>query len=202
MNPLSISIYTKIPKIFILTKIPNYSNIDYICMDKNHRKMRRIIAFAASLVLSAGLLTAAFAMTGEVPEWVWLLKYAGTAAVTVTMLTVFLFLAPSVGKDWVKVLLTGTPSDLFMHLLTPAAALVSFCVFENRGMSFMQALWGMLPVLLYGILYIRKILYAPAEKRWEDFYGFNRGGKMAVSAAGMLAGTFIICMVLMGLQNL
>ena len=28
-------------------------------MDKNHRKMRRIIAFAASLVLSAGLLTAA-----------------------------------------------------------------------------------------------------------------------------------------------
>lgn len=154
------------------------------------------------LCAAACLLTAAFAMTGEVPEWVWLLKYAGTAAVTVTMLTVFLFLAPSVGKDWVKVLLTGTPSDLFMHLLTPAAALVSFCVFEKRGMSFMQALWGMLPVLLYGILYIRKILYAPAEKRWEDFYGFNRGGKMAVSAAGMLAGTFIICMALMGLQNL
>ena len=102
------------------------------------------------LCAAACLLTAAFAMTGEVPEWVWLLKYAGTAAVTVTMLTVFLFLAPSVGKDWVKVLLTGTPSDLFMHLLTPAAALVSFCV----------------------------------------------------SAAGMLAGTFIICMALMGLQNL
>ena len=46
-------------------------------------------------------------MTGEVPEWVWLLKYAGTAAVTVTMLTVFLFLAPSVGEGWVKTLLTG-----------------------------------------------------------------------------------------------
>ena len=154
------------------------------------------------LCAAACLLTAAFAMTGEVPEWVWLLKYAGTAAVTVTMLTVFLFLAPAVGENWVKVLLTGSPSDLFMHVLTPAAALVSFCVFEKRGMSFGQALWGMLPVLLYGILYIRKILYAPAEKRWDDFYGFNRGGKMAVSAAGMLAGTFVICMALMVLQNL
>ena len=40
------------------------------------------------LCAAACLLTAAFAMTGEVPEWVWLLKYAGTAAVTVTMLTV------------------------------------------------------------------------------------------------------------------
>ena len=154
------------------------------------------------LCAAACLLTAAFAMAGEVPEWVWLLKYAGTTAVTVTMLTVFLFLAPAVGENWVKVLLTGSPSDLFMHVLTPAAALVSFCVFEKRGMSFGQALWGMLPVLLYGILYIRKILYAPAEKRWDDFYGFNRGGKMAVSAAGMLAGTFVICMTLMVLQNL
>ena len=43
----------------------------------------------------------------------WLLKYIGTAAVTVTMLTVFLFLAPSVGKDWASVLLKK--SDLFMH---------------------------------------------------------------------------------------
>ena len=154
------------------------------------------------LCAAACLLTAVFAMTGEIPEWVWLLKYAGTAAVTVTMLTVFLFLAPAVGENWVKVLLTGSPSDLFMHVLTPVAALVSFCVFEKRGMSFGQALWGMLPVFLYGILYIRKILYVPAEKRWEDFYGFNRGGKMAVSAAGMLAGTFVICMALMALQNL
>ena len=154
------------------------------------------------LCAAACLLTAVCEMTGEVPEWAWLLKYAGTAAVTVTMLTVFLFLAPMVGENWVKVLLTGTPSDLFMHLITPVAALVSFCVFEKRGMSFMQALWGILPVLLYGILYIRKILYAPAEKRWDDFYGFNRGGKMAVSAAGMLAGTFVICMAMMVLQNL
>ena len=42
--------------------------------------------------------------------WVWTLKYIGTVAVTVTMLTVFLFLGPNLGY---KKLLTGT--DLFIQ---------------------------------------------------------------------------------------
>lgn len=151
---------------------------------------------------AACLLTAASSLAGEIPEWIWLLKYAGTAAVTVTMLTVFLFLAPSIGKGWVEKLLTGTAADLFMHLLTPSAALLSFCVLEKRGLSFGKALLGMLPVLLYGILYFYKIKFAPAEKRWKDFYGFDRDGKWILSAVGMLLGTFLVCMVLLALQNL
>ena len=131
---------------------------------------------------------------------VWLLKYAGTAAVTVTMLTVFLFLAPNVGKDWVSVLLKK--SDLFMHLITPLLALASFCFLEKRGMSFGTALLGMLPVALYGPWYLYKILYAPAEKRWDDFYGFNKGGKWPISFVMMAIGTFLISMGLMALQNL
>ena len=103
----------------------------------------------------SALLMAVFALAGNVPEWVWLLKYIGTAAVTVTMLTVFFFLAPSIasiGKNWVEILLTG--SDIFMHLLTPLMALVSFCVFERRGMTFPQCLLGVLLVVLYGPLYL------------------------------------------------
>ena len=153
------------------------------------------------LVAAASLLTAlALSSEGTIPRWIWTLKYIGTAAVTVTMLTVFLFLAPSIGKDWVKYLLTG--SDIFMHLLTPLLALFTFCVFERQGMTFLQSLWGMLPVLLYGPLYLYKILFAPPEKRWEDFYGFNRGGKWPAAMAGMLAGTFLMCLGIMALQNL
>ena len=152
------------------------------------------------LCAAAALLTALFRLTGNLPEWVWLLKYIGTAAVTVTMLTVFFFLAPSVGKDWVNVLLKG--GDLFMHLLTPLLALFTFCVQEKQGMTFAQSLTGMLPVVLYGPLYLYKILYAPAEKRWDDFYGFNKGGKWPVSFAAMVAGTFLVCLGLMALQNL
>lgn len=150
----------------------------------------------------ACLLTAVFDITGDIPEWVWMLKYTGTAAVTVTMLTVFLFLAPVVGRGWVKRLLTGSVSDLFMHLLTPVAALVSFLVFEKRGMTFFEALTGMIPVILYGILYLYKTQYAAEEKRWEDFYAFNRNGKLTVSCMGMVTGTFLICMALMTMQNI
>ena len=69
-------------------------------------------------------------------------------------------------------------------------------------MTFRQALAGLLPVALYGPLYLYKILFAPPEKRWEDFYGFNKTGKWPVSFAAMLAGTFLICMGIMALQNL
>ena len=151
----------------------------------------------------SALLMAVFTLTGNVPEWVWLLKYIGTAAVTVTMLTVFFFLAPSIasiGKNWVEILLTG--SDIFMHLLTPLMALVSFCVFEKRGMTFPQCLLGVLPVVLYGPLYLYKILYAPEEKRWDDFYGFNRNGKWKIAFCALLLGTVAICFVLMVIQNI
>ena len=153
------------------------------------------------LVAAASLLTALpLSSEGTIPRWIWTLKYIGTAAVTVTMLTVFLFLAPSIGKDWVKYLLTG--SDIFMHLLTPLLALFTFCVFERQGMTFCESLWGMLPVLLYGPLYLYKILFAPPEKRWDDFYGFNKQGKWPVAFAAMVAGTFAICMALMAVQNI
>ena len=151
---------------------------------------------------AACLAEAVSALCGDIPEWIWMLKYIGTAAVTVTMLTVFLFLAPGIGKGWAGILLTHTVSDFFMHLLTPLAALFSFCLLEKRGMSFVQALAGMLPVILYGILYIYKTQFAPEGKRWEDFYGFNRNGRMLISALGMTAGTFSVCMMLMAFQNL
>ena len=152
------------------------------------------------LCAAASLAMAAASFSGDAPEWVWILKYTGTAAVTVTMLTVLFFLAPSVGKNWIQVLLKGR--DLVLHLLTPLAALVSFCFLEKRGMRFDQSLWGLLPIVLYGPLYLYKIRFAPPEKRWEDFYGFNKHGKWPVSYACMLAGTFLICMALMALQNM
>ena len=126
----------------------------------------------------------------------WMLKYVGTAAVTVTLLTVFLFLGPTMGY---RNLLKG--GDLFMHLLTPLAAIVSFGFLERRGMRFPQTLAGMLPVVLYGLWYLYKTVYAPEDRRWEDFYGFNRGGKWPVAFAAMMAGALAVCLALTALQN-
>ena len=154
-----------------------------------------------TLCAVVSLITAVTALAGGIPQWAWTLKYIGTAAVTVTMLTVIFFLAPSIGKDWYDVLLKGA-SNLFMHLLTPLMALVSFCLLEKRGMSFPQCLWGLLPVVLYGPLYLYKIAFAPEEKRWKDFYGFNKNGNWKISFAAMVFGTFLICLGIMALQNI
>ena len=112
------------------------------------------------------------------------------------MLTVFLFLGPNMGY---KKLLTGT--DLYMHLVTPLLAILTFFCFEKREMSFQTALLGVLPVLLYGILYLYKVIYAPENRRWDDFYGFNMGGRWPISFAAMLMGGLAISMLFLFLQN-
>ena len=151
------------------------------------------------LCAAAALLTAAAGLSGSIPRWVWTLKYIGTAAVTVTLLTVFLFLWPSLGKGGLKQLMAG--SQLFMHLITPLLAVCSFCVLEKQGMSFVQSLWGLVPIALYGPLYLYKILYAPEGKRWEDFYGFNKRGKWPAAFGLMAAGTLVLCVLFMLAQN-
>ena len=127
------------------------------------------------------------------------MKYVGTSAVSVTMLTVLLFLGPTMGGY--EGLLKKFP-DFCMHLATPLLAIFSFGFLERRGMSFKTALLGMLPVALYGAWYLYKTIYAPQDKRWDDFYGFNRGGKWPIAFAAMMLGGFAVCMGLMALQNL
>ena len=45
------------------------------------------------------------------------------------------------------------------------------------------------------MLYLWKVVYCPEEKRWEDFYGFNKDGKWPVSYGIMIAGTLVICLL-------
>ena len=179
-----------------------YLKVHKTMPEKFRQAFRYFTCLSNILCAAACLLTAVFSAAGEIPGWVWLLKFIGTAAVTLTMMTVFLFMAPSIGKGWAKELLTGQPSDFFMHLVNPILALVSFCVFEKRGMTFLQALPGVIPIILYGILYAYKVLHAPEGKRWSDFYGLARGGKIAVSLAGLVLGGFVVSMGLMLLQNI
>ena len=130
-------------------------------------------------------------------SWAYYLKIVGTAGVTVTMLTVFLFLSKIYGFG---PLLKGT--DLFMHLLTPLMAIVSLCVFERRGISLGASFIGMIPVVLYAPNYLYRILFAPEEKRWEDFYCFNNGGKWKLSYAMMHLGNALICIAFYYVLNI
>ena len=121
----------------------------------------------------------------------FLLKYLGTVSVTVTLLTVFLFLGPSQGGY--GDLLHG--ENLYMHLIGPLLAILSFCLIEKQRMLLSTALTGVVPVLLYGAVYLYKVVFAPEERRWEDFYGFNKGGKWLISLSAMIVGTLVVCVV-------
>ena len=57
----------------------------------------------------------------------------------------------------------------------------------------LRSLLGLLPVLLYGLLYLNKVV---SRKEWDDFYGFNRDGKWPLSFAAMLIGTALLCLLL------
>lgn len=129
---------------------------------------------------------------GSMPYGIWLLKYIGTASVTVTFLTVMVFLGPTLGyKDQLK------SWGLFLHLIGPLLAVISFCFLERAyPLSFSLSLLGILPVALYGVLYLYKVVLSPEEHRWEDFYGFNKNGNWKISFSAMVVGAFLVCVIL------
>ena len=87
--------------------------------------------------------------------------------------------------------------DLYLHLIGPVLAVVSFCFLERiYPLSFSASLIGLIPVALYGLFYLYKVVLCPEGQRWEDFYGFNKTGKWPISFAAMLLGAFVICLLL------
>ena len=165
----------------------------------NGRRPLKYFTFLSNVLCAVGALLIIFFPT-VYP--IWILKYMGTAAVTVTMVTVLVFLGPALGF---KRVLTGR--DFWLHLVNPILAIVSFTVCERTTLTAWNkimphnvfgvpaALWGMLPVVLYGLLYGYKVMLAPEGKRWDDLYGFNKGGKWYISVVLMLLGTAVICAV-------
>lgn len=158
----------------------------------------RFFTILSNLFCALASLALALALPGGVPRWIWLWKYIATAAVTVTLMTVLLFLGPTVGY---KLLLSGR--DFYLHLIGPLLAIVSFCFCERLyPLSLPLALTGLIPVVLYGAFYLYKVVICPEGKRWDDFYGFNKNGAWPLSFAAMLLGTALICLALRALYAL
>ncbi|MCQ2582841.1 MAG: hypothetical protein MJ160_02940 [Treponema sp.] len=131
------------------------------------------------LVAVASLLCAIFLFKKtEIPQWVMVLKFAGTISVTVTFLTVLLFLAP------MGVLKTGHFETVFLyfagnafllHFSTPVLSIISTTILEKEyPISKKQSLCGVLPTLVYAVIYLFMVVIF---HKWEDFYGFTFGGR-------------------------
>ena len=130
---------------------------------------------------------------GAMPAWAVVLKYVGTVAVTVTICTVFLYLLPATRS--LEGLLNTWPETI-MHLITPVLAILSFLCFEKGDMTAWAIPLGVLPVLLYGWLYLDRVVVVRA---WPDFYGFNKNNKWKLSFSLMAAGTIVVAVLLWAL---
>ena len=126
---------------------------------------------------------------GVLPAWAATLKYMGTVSVTLTFLVVLLFLWPSLGS--IQGLWDGP--ELFLHLVTPLLAVLSFLFYEKQGLSAWIIPLGLLPVLLYGWLYLDRVV---VTKTWRDMYGFNKNGRWKLSFSLLVLGTVAIAVLL------
>ena len=150
--------------------------------------LRFFTALSNLFCAAAALAVVICRLCGTLPPSVSILKFIGTAAVTVTLITVFVFLGPNLGY-WF--LLKGP--DFFLHLACPVLAIISCCLWDKTGLDLYAVILGALPVILYGILYLYKVVL---KKSWDDFYGFNRHGKWPLSYIIMVAGAFLISWIL------
>lgn len=129
---------------------------------------------------------------GEIPRWVYVLKFTSAVSLSVTLVTVCVFLAPRAGFG---VMFSGR--NLYLHAAGPVMAWTAFCLFE-KGTRLSGAMWmyGVLPTLLYGLIYAYMVLIRTEDRGgWPDFYGFNRGVRWYVSFAAMIAGCVLLCLL-------
>lgn len=159
----------------------------------------RFFTILSNLLCALSALLIVFSLAaGGVPRWIWVMKYICTAAVTVTFLTVMVFLGPTAGY---KAMLSSW--NLYLHLVGPLLAIFSFCFTERfYPLPLPLSLCGVLPVIAYGAVYLYKVVLCPEGGRWDDFYGFNKSGKWPVSFAAMVVGGVLICLVLRMLYSI
>ena len=173
---------------------------------EDRKQVFRYFTVLSNLLCAAASAAEAIArMTGGASLGICLLKFTSTCAVTVTLLTVVFFLAPRLGG--LLEMIRGI--NFFLHLLCPLIAILTWLVWDKvlpgggragfSTLGFMPALLGVLPVLLYGALYMYKVLSAPEGRRWDDFYTFNRGGRWKISYAVMVLAALVIGVVLWGI---
>ena len=97
-------------------------------------------------------------------------RFMATVSVSLTFFTVLLFLGPVFGFDGMY-----DGANFWLHLIVPVLAMVDFCAVDrNEKVQFKDTLFAILPILLYGFLYVGNIVVNGIGKGTDtnDWYGF------------------------------
>ena len=137
----------------------------------------------------------------EFPKWAYTVKYVAVCATSLTMFTVVLFLSPLmvyIGRSYFDLFKNNS---LFLHLISPLFALISFIFFERiEKLEFKRTFLGVVPTVLYSIFYvIMVVIIGEANGGLPDFYGLTFGGRkwmIVISGSVMLLGSYLISYLL------
>lgn len=115
----------------------------------------------------------AFAKSEKSRKFVDGLKYAACVCVALTFLTVIIFLGPMFGYDHMF-----TDANLWFHLVIPLLSIAEFVFFNQRRVGFRENLVTVVPMLLYGTVYLVNILIngIGESPNANDLYGFATWG--------------------------
>ena len=160
-------------------------SLKYFTLDSN------LLAAAASLI---AVYFQVF-RKGTMPVWASSLKLAGTVSVSVTLLTVIVYLGPRFGY---KAMLAGV--NLHLHLTVPVLAILIFCILEgSHSLSFGHTFLAVIPVLIYAAFYLGNILIngpgsGPNTNDWYGllFMGLSRAPLIIAIFASAAWGLAII----------
>ena len=109
----------------------------------------------------------------EIPKYIYILKMVGVSAVTLTFIVTLCFLSPMYGFYAMY-----NNSNLFFHLVIPLLSIISYVFYEKYNNKYKYAVFGIIPMLVYGIIYATNIivrLNTDGLTFKYDFYGFLQG---------------------------
>lgn len=130
----------------------------------------------------------------RMPKAVIVLKYIGTVAVMVTFLTTALFLPQFYD---IKFLFEGI--NFYLHLICPLFAFISLLVETQEEIKTRSIIFGTLPVIIYGAIYIYMVKFS---QEWEDFYGFDSEGYGYLSYVIMILLTLLLSFLILKLHKI
>ena len=165
----------------------------------DERVHTEIFRYYTTLSNILGVLIAVPVMVGAVlrlagketslPAWLQVLRFVSVSALTVTMMTVVLFLGPRFGWSG---MFEG--ANYWFHLVNPLLSIFSYLFLEPENrIPRKYPFAGTAQTVLYGAVYIPMVL----SGTWPDFYGFNIGGRWYLSLLAMLAANLLLAWLLL-----
>lgn len=130
---------------------------------------------------------------------IYILKLMATTAVSLTFITVFLYLGP-IAEHGIPSMLMN--SNLFYHLLIPLLSIITFTLFEKTDkIKYKYSFYGVVPTLLYAIYYLINVLTHIENGKVSpdyDWYWFVQNGLWTsiIVLPLMLIITYIISILL------